>query len=196
MPAPMIQSRKIYDEENMRRLKIMLCFAAIASICLLASSARAEVTRVEILSRSDLLAGRAFGLAGAYEKIIAKIYFAVDPKNPRNQIIVDLDKAPRNDRNQVEFSADLYILKPKEMNRGNGALLLEVPNRGGKALMRFFNHGRGSADPTTEAEMGDGFLMRQGFTLVWVGWQFDTPEGKNALRLYAPVAAEAGRAIT
>ena len=58
------------------------------------------------------------------------------------------------------------------MNRGAGAALFEVPNRGGKAMVRFFNHARGSADPTTEAEMGDGFLMRRGFTLVWLGWQF------------------------
>ncbi|HEX8185028.1 MAG TPA: alpha/beta hydrolase domain-containing protein, partial [Blastocatellia bacterium] len=180
----------------MKKLNLKLCLAALLSICSLAAGARAEVTRVEILSRSDVLAGRAFGLAGAYEKIIAKVYFAVDPHNAHNQVIVDLDKAPRNARNQVEFSADLYILKPKEMTRGNDAVLLEVANRGGKAMVRFFNRGRGSSDPSTEAEMGDGFLMRQGFTLVWVGWQFDTPQGRNSLRLYAPVATEAGKALT
>jgi len=182
--------------ENMRRLKINLCFAALVSICLFATNAPAKVTRVEVLSRSDLLAGRAFGLAGAYEKIVAKVYFAVDPRNAHNQVIVDLDKVPPNARGEVEYSADLYILKPKDMGRGNGAALLEVPNRGGKALVRFFNHGRGSSDPSTEAEMGDGFLMRHGFTLVWIGWQFDVPQGMNSLRLYAPVATDRGKAIT
>ena len=158
--------------------------------------AQAGVTRIEIISRADLLNGKEFGLAGAYEKIIAKVYFAVDPNNPHNKIIVDLDKAQRNEQGLVEFSADLYILKPKDLNRGNGAALFEIPNRGGKAMVRFFNHARGSADPTTEADMGDGFLMRRGFTLVWLGWQFDAADGERALRLYAPVATDNGRPIT
>jgi hypothetical protein len=157
---------------------------------------KAGVTRIEIISRADLLNGKEFGLAGAYEKIVAKVYFAVDPNNPHNKIIVDLDKAPRNEQGLVEFSADLYILRPKDLNRGNGAALFEIPNRGGKAMVRFFNHARGSADPTTEAEMGDGFLMRRGFTLVWLGWQFDAAEGERALRLYAPVATDNGKPIT
>jgi hypothetical protein len=180
----------------MRRLKVKLCFAALVSTCLFWVNASAEVTRVEVLSRSDLLGARAFGLAGAYEKIIAKVHFAVNPNNAHNQVIVDLNKIPVTARVAVLFSADLYILKPKDMSRGNGAVLLEVPNRGGKAMLRFFNRGRGSSDPSTEAEMGDGFLMRHGFTLVWVGWQFDTPESGNSMRLYAPVAYEAGKAIT
>ena len=79
---------------------------------------QAGVTRIEIISRADLLNGKEFGLADRYEKIIAKVYFAVDPSNAHNKIIVDLDKAPRNEQGQVEFSADLYILRPKDLNRG------------------------------------------------------------------------------
>src|SRR5215510_428480 len=157
---------------------------------------QAGVTRIEIISRADLLNGKEFGLSGAYEKIVAKVHFAVDPNNPHNKISVDLGRAQRNEQGLVEFSADLYILRPKDLNRGNGAALFEIPNRGGKAMVRFFNQARGSADPTTEAEMGDGFLMRRGFTLVWLGWQFDTPEGGRALRLYAPVATDNGKPIT
>src|SRR5262245_1812668 len=157
---------------------------------------QAGVTRIEIISRADLLNGKEFGLAGAYEKIIAKVYFAVDPNNPHNRVIVDLGRARRNEQGMVEFSADLYILRPKDMNRGNGAALFEIPNRGGKAMVRFFNHARGSTDPTTDAEMGDGFLMQRGFTLVWLGWQFDTPDGERVLRLDAPVATDNGKPIT
>src|SRR5215468_3100440 len=157
---------------------------------------QAGVTRIEIISRADLLNGKEFGLAGAYEKIIAKVYFAVDLNNPHNKIIVDLGRAQLNEQGLVEFSADLYILRPKDLNRGNGAALFEVPNRGGKAMVRFFNHGRGGGDFTTEAEMGDGFLMRRGFTLVWLGWQFDVPDGERMLRLYAPVATDNGKPIT
>src|SRR5262249_56311712 len=85
--------------------------------------AQAGVTRIEIISRADLLNGKEFGLAGAYEKIIAKVYFAVDPNNPHNKIIVDLGRAQRNEQGLVEFSADLYILRPKDLNRGHGAAL-------------------------------------------------------------------------
>src|SRR5205823_9180727 len=35
----------------------------------------------------------------------------------------------------------------------------------------------------------------QGFTLVWVGWQFDVPQRAGLLRLYAPVATDNGRPI-
>src|SRR5262249_9775887 len=108
-------------------------------LCLLASALSAGGVRVDIQSRTDLLGGKAFGLAGPYEKLSGKIYFAVDPANPRNQIIADIAKAPRNDKGLVEFSADVMILKPKRMDRGNGAVLYEVSNRGGKGMLAFFN---------------------------------------------------------
>src|SRR5580700_5397633 len=81
----------------------------------------AHVTRVEIISRADIQDGHAFGLAGAYEKIVGRVYFTVNPDNLHNRQIVDLDKAPRNAQGEVEFSADLYLLKPKDLNKGNGA---------------------------------------------------------------------------
>ena len=70
---------------------------------------RAEVTRVEITSRQDVLNGKAFGTVGAYEKLSGKVYFAVDPNNPHNKIIADVDKAPKNSQGKVEFSADLFL---------------------------------------------------------------------------------------
>ena len=174
----------------MKRPRRCILFAAFALIFLVAVDVSAGVTRIEISSRTDLLNGKSFELAGAYEKIIGKVYFAVDPNDPHNRIIVDLDKAPRNARGEVEFSADLYILKPKDLNRGNGAVLFEVSNRGGKGMLSFFNRAQPSLNPSVDAEMGDGFLMRQGFTLVWVGWQFDVPLREGLMRLYAPIAAD------
>src|SRR5580693_4049412 len=130
---------------------------------------RAEIVRVEISSRQDVLGGKAFGEAGAYEKLVGKVYYAVAPENPHNRIIADLDKAPRNSQGKVEFSADVFILRPKDAARGNGVLLFDLVNRGRMQLLNIFNHGAGSADPATEAEFGDGFLMRQGYTLVSIG---------------------------
>jgi hypothetical protein len=156
----------------------------------------AEVVRVEISSRQDVLGGKAFGETGVYEKLVGKVYFAVAPENPHNRIIADIDKAPRNSQGKVEFSSDLFILKPKDAARGNGVLFFDVVNRGNKQLLSTFNHAKGSADPATEEEFGNGLLMRQGFTLVAVGWQFDVPKGKNRIGFDAPVATDNGRPIT
>jgi hypothetical protein len=164
---------------------------------LFCATASAHVVRIEIKSRSDIAGGKSFGLAGPYEKLSGTVYFEVDPRNPHNQVIIDLDKAPRNANGNVEFSADFYAIKPKNPDRGNQAALVEIANRGGKALLRFFNHGAWSADPSTDAEMGDGFLMRRGFTLIWIGWQYDVPAAEDhSLRLYAPVARDDGKVIT
>jgi hypothetical protein len=162
---------------------LLLCFL---TYCLL--SAEARVVRVEIRVRADVLNGQPFGLAGPYEKIVARVHYAVKPGHARNRGIVDLDKAPRNAAGEVEFSADFYVLQPKDAARGNGALLLEIPNRGGKGILSIVNGGAGSLDPTTAAHFGDGFLMRNGFTVAWVGWQADVRDGAERLRLYAPVA--------
>src|SRR5260221_2660668 len=150
-------------------------FSLVVVLGLSAAPVAAEVVRIDVQSRSDLLSGQPFGAAGPYEKLSGKIFFAVDPSLPANGIVTDLDKAPRNKAGKVEFSSDFYLIKPKNIARGNGAVLYEVSNRGGKGMLGFFNHASGSADPATPAEMGDGFLMRQGFTLLWVGWQFDVP---------------------
>ena len=96
-----------------------------------------------------------------------------------NKIITDIDKAPRNARGRVEFSSDFFLIKPKQIERGNGTVLYEVSNRGGKGMLGFYNQATGSLDPTTDAQMGDGFLMTQGFTLLWVGWQFDPPHARR-----------------
>src|ERR1043165_5989431 len=110
----------------------VLSFLLMSAILL--SLAQARVVRVEITSRADIQEGKPFGTAGPYEKITGRVYFAVDPANPHNRQIVDLDKAPRNAQGEVEFSADLYLLKPKDMAKGNGSVLFEVSNRGGRGI--------------------------------------------------------------
>ena len=152
-----------------------------------ASVARAEVTRVDVVRRMDL------GASG-YEKIVGTIHFAVDPSDPRNRVVVDLDKAPVNPAGRVEFSADLYILRPKAP-RGNGAALVDILNRGNKVVLNGFNRG-GSPDPATENDLGDRFLMRFGFTIVWVGWEFDLEDQPMTMKIHTPVATEHGQSIT
>jgi len=167
----------------------------VLALGLVTTSASAEVVHIDVKSRADLLSGQPFGAAGPYEKLSGRIYFAVDPTLAANRIVTDLDKAPRNASGRVEFSADFYLIKPKDMTRGNGTVLYEVSNRGGKGMVGFFNHATGSLDPATDAEMGDGFLMKQGFTLLWVGWQFDPPQRPGLVRVYPPVATDGGKPI-
>lgn len=167
-----------------------------AALIFCAALLPAELARVEILERAPVLEGRPAGAAGAYERIKARAHFTLDPRPPANREIRGLGLAPVNARGRVEFTADLYLLKPVEAARGNGTALVEVPNRGGKGMLARFQYARGSRDPRTAEEFGDLWLMRQGFTLVWLGWQWDTPEGADLLRLEAPVAARSGAPIT
>jgi hypothetical protein len=155
---------------------------------LFAGIATAEVTRVEITHRAEVF-------SSPYEKIVGRLHFAVDPKHARNKGIVDLDKAPVNAAKRVEFSADLYILKPKDDKAGNGTALVEVSNRGRKELLTGFNRG-GTSDPANASDLGDGFLMRQGFTLVWIGWEFDVPRTPGLLRIEVPMAKDRGVPLT
>jgi hypothetical protein len=178
----------------MKRLAFRsLCLLAVLAV---APPAGARVVRVEIRSRADLLGGKAFGLAGPYEKLSGTMFFAVSPGDPRDAAIVDLALAARNPGGFVEFSADFFVLKPKDPARGSGTLLLEVPNRGGKGILALMNRGRGALDPAAPEELGDGFLMRRGATVAWVGWQWDVRAEPGRLCLEAPVARDDGKAIT
>jgi hypothetical protein len=143
-----------------------------------AALAHAAVTRVEVAQRVDLPLIN-------YEQITGKVYFAVDPKLPANKIIIDIDRAPRNAQGLVEFSADLFVLKPKDAAKSNGTALLEISNRGGKGMIGMFDLAQGR-DLRTAQDLGDPLLFQSGYTLVWVGWEFDVPD-RTAMKLYAPV---------
>ncbi len=161
---------------------------ALLAVLLCPSVASARVVRVEVASRTVVLNGKAFGASGAYEKIAGRVHFAVNPDDPHNRGIVDLRGAPRDARGEVRFSADVFILKPRDMTKGNGALFLEVPNRGRQGIMALVNGAKRSADPATEEEFGDGWLLRQGYTIAVLGWQWDVGADPPLMRLYAPLA--------
>ena len=145
-----------------------------ATILLIVSACSAAVTGIDVTERSD---------DGGYERIVAKVHYAVTPQLPPNRFIADIDLAPRNAKGKVEFSSDLYILRPRDASKRNGTLLVEIPNRGGRALAAMFN-------------LGDQFLLDQGFTLVWVGWELDLPPTPGLLRAEAPIATKKGQPIT
>ncbi|MBI1355204.1 MAG: hypothetical protein GC160_12725 [Acidobacteria bacterium] len=160
----------------------------LLALALLLPSLGARVVRLEIAERREVLGGKPFGLAGPYELIKGKAYFAVDPKNLANQRIADLKLAPVNGEGEVEFVSDIYVIKPVDLAKGNGAALLEINNRGKKGMLSMFNRAAGSYDPVTAEHFGDGLLLEQGYTLVWVGWQFDPPVAQDLMHLFPPTA--------
>ncbi|MEO7649947.1 MAG: hypothetical protein ABIZ80_05730, partial [Bryobacteraceae bacterium] len=131
----------------------MLHRIALLALCL-TPLAPGKLLRIELSERSDVLGNHSFGKTGPYERMIGKAYFAVDPKLPANQIIADIDKAPCNADGLVEFSSDIYVLKPRDPARGNGSVLYEVSNRGNKGMLAMFNRAAGSHDPRTTDHLG------------------------------------------
>lgn len=153
--------------------------------------AKARVTRVEIDTRTDVLHGKPFGDAGSYERLTGQIFYSVRVDNPHNTAIVDLANAVNLKNGEVEFSADFVAFQPKDPRKGNGSLLLEVPNRGRPHFIALVDGG----DADLGRDTGDGWLLRNGFTVVSVGWQWDAA-GQDDLKLYAPIATENGKRIT
>src|SRR4029450_13625847 len=105
----------------------LLAFVACALVW--PSDIRAEVTKVTISNRVVVAGGHAVGQVGPYKKITGTIEFALDPADKHNSRIVDLEHATRGADDRVHFSADLYVLRPAETQKGNGAMLFEIANR-------------------------------------------------------------------
>lgn len=152
--------------------------------------------RLRVDTREPFADGMAFGEVGPYERLAGRILFAIDASDAANRAIVDLDQAPRTAAGMVEYSTDVYILKPLDLGRGNRRLLYDVNNRGNIRAVQFFNDAPHSNAPRTAAHAGNGFLMRRGYTIVASGWQGDILPGDERLTIQVPVARENGSAIT
>lgn len=143
---------------------------ALLAAVLCAPVVSADVLSVEIIERNLIEEGQVFGDVGSYEELVGRITFGFDPDQPGNHAIVNLDRAPRNGDGLVEATADLRILAPTNRRLGNGVALVDIANRGRLTALGFNRGGNGP--------YGDGFLMNEGYTVVWVGWEFDVPEGR------------------
>lgn len=143
-------------------------------VLFVASAGAAAVRSVDITERTPVL-------SGSYERIVGRVRFGLDPKIAANRIVRDLDLAELSAAGEAECTADFYILRPVDPARSNGTVLFEVSNRGGKGMLSRFNFARGATD------FGDEWVMKQGFTLVWLGWEWDIPASeRNALHFTAP----------
>lgn len=141
-----------------------------------------SVAQLEITRRSPF--------AYDYERIDGRMHFAVDPLHAANQRIVDLDKAPRDAQGKVRFWADFLLLQPKDAEKGNRRLLYYVVNRGqrvGVPVNRFAAR-LATLPPTDDIDPGDGYLMRHGWSVAMVGWQWDIERQPGLMGLEAPQA--------
>jgi hypothetical protein len=150
-----------------------------------ASLAEARITQIEILKSEPAYSDAAFGDVGRYQHLVGRVAGELDPADPTNAIIQDINLAPRNARGMVEYTTEIELLKPEDIARGNRILLFEVNNRGNKLAPGNFNEGVGGtlAERNGLTSPGDGWLLRQGYTMVWFGWEMDVLPGMNRIRI-------------
>jgi len=167
---------------------------ASAFVVLLAglASASARVTTVRIDRVEPFANGMSFGDSGAYERVIGIARGELDPADPRNRVIVGIDRAPRNAAGMVEYETDLFILRPVEPAKGNRQLLFDVVNRGNKVVTNALDRtvpADSTNDPSTVVQAGDGFLFRRGYTIAWAGWDPDSPKTNAGMTIRVPALA-------
>ena len=155
------------------------------------------VVDVETTRSEPFAGGRSFGSVGPYRRIDGVVTFGVDPDNPANRAIVDLDLAPRDDAGRVLFRSDFTLLSPERPGRGNVRLIVDVVNRGRRAGMSsMFNLADAPPDGSGEIPDGDGFLYRRGYSTVSIGWQWDVYRSEGLIGLEAPPALVDGKPVT
>ena len=161
------------------------------------ATAQAGLTRIVIdpaRSQSPAFEGLSFGSVGQYEKLRGTAYGEVDPADPRNGVITDLKLAPVNARGMVEYSMDIFILKPINLSQGNHRMLFDFNNRG-QMRVCLLNDAKFNNDPTTAGDAVTGFIMNLGYTVVSNGWDFGA-SGFDSMKINVPTATNGGATIT
>jgi hypothetical protein len=155
---------------------------AAAAFALCVQSAEARITGVTwdaarsqapsmFPGQSAAFGGLSFGAVGQYEKLRGTASGELDPNDPRNKVITDIELAPRNGAGMVTYSMDVFVLRPLNPANGNQRMLLDFNNRGQMRLGRL-NDGTVTSDPVTAADAGNGFVMRHGFSIAGNGWDY------------------------
>ena len=167
-------------------LVVLIAFFLAAPIPAQARITRIEITRVE----SPTFDGMSFGEVGRYEKLVGRAFGEVDPNDQRNRVIADIALAPRNAKGKVEYSTDVYILRPVERSAGNHRIFFKMNNRGNSFSFGLLNSAPAAIlnDPTTVADAGSGFLMRQRYTIVLSGWDAGVTAGGGRQTISVPIA--------
>lgn len=171
-----------------------IALAVSVAFALTASLAEARITSVTwdatrsqapsmFPGQSAAFGGTFFGTVGQYEKLRGTATGVLDPNDPRNKVITDIELAPLN-AGMVTYSMDVFILRPMNQALGNQRMLLDFNNRGQMRLGRL-NDGTVTSDPITAADAGHGFVMRHGFSIAGNGWDYGAT-GTPSLKISVP----------
>jgi hypothetical protein len=134
------------------------------------------VDQLEIKSVADAYGGASFGSIGPYVVISGVVHGKINPNHPANAGIVDLNRVQVGTDGFVAYTTDFVILRPKNAATAKRILFYDVVNRGGKSALGTFN---GAGATFDAGKQGDGLLLRQGYTIVWSGWQGDVRQSGN-----------------
>src|SRR5262249_34978054 len=160
-------------KKSTSHMSVLLRFVLLSVLAV--APAEAHIRKIQITSKeSPTFGGYSWPGAGQYEKIVGKAFGELDPRDPKNTVIVDLQLAPKNSRGKVEYAFDFYILKPIDLTNGNHKMLYEPPNRGRKTIANL-NRGVGGNDPGSVKNatvLANSFLMPQGYSIAFSGWDF------------------------
>ena len=177
-------------------MSVRVACVALGLFALAAAPAGARLTEITVTAVEPFASGAAFGATGAYERVKGTFKGELDPADPRNRVIVNLDKAPRNAAGRVEYEADFYILRPVNAARGSRKLLYDVTNRGRQYVHWMFGDARTVRnDPRAPEDAGNGLILRRGYTLVWSGWDPDAPRSNGGLAMKPLIATNGGKPI-
>jgi hypothetical protein len=168
--------------QHQRTRQTWRSLALCGVLLLVAQAASAEVVRIDVRRRDHF---------GTHERVIGRVYFAIDPKLAANRAIADIDLAPKNADGKVEFSSDLLFFRPKQADRARGGVFLEVVNRGRDQSLGIMSGARQTDLSPESWDLGDRFLLEQGFAVAFLGWQFDV-EPSDGLTFQAPIAPVEG----
>jgi len=184
-----------------------------------ATTTQGIVSITNVKTTPEWFGGYSFGSVGQYTKITGTANGQIDPNDPKNQVIVDIALAPVNSKGMVEYTAPFYILTPTVQSKGNGNVLYEAVNRGGKnafgnntwnqSLSAVTNDpgtvstdatgGVPSTFPATTTATYPAFYFNKGYSVVWSAWDAEPVANStiNTLLATLPVAQNPdGSAIT
>ena len=169
--APFVRASK----STQRKLsQLGLATAILTGVVVIASVAQARITQITISTRGTAFGGYSFPGVGQYEFITGIATGEVNPNNPQNAVITDIQLAPKNGNGNVVYQHNFYILKPLDLSKGNHKMMYEPPNRGSKTYQTLNNTPTGTNDPaalTDPAALAGSFLWTRGYTTVWSGWE-------------------------
>lgn len=178
---------------------IFVC-SALCALVIATAPVAARVTEINIAAVEPFAGGASFGNTGAYERVKGTFRGELDPADPRNRIIVNLDKAPRNAAGRVEYEVDFFMLRPMDAAHGNRKIIYDVTNRGRKFLLTRLMDARApwpaaANDPRALTDAGTGLFFRMGYTMVWSGWDPDAPRSNNGMAMKPVISTDGGKLI-